>query len=197
MKGDNREFFSGEANDFLLSLEDFLLELERVPDDLELVSKVLGELRKTEKPDGDDLSAIVPKVGMLFDKVRSGEVRVIRKLVDLTLQARDSLKLIIEGQNAREAALRSTIAALRDLIVTEASKGASPEDAVVPSPFTPVASHELDGEIMYRICLGPELDLFLTGAHLHSLLDEVGHLGAGRAPIPRLGLLREMKTASP
>ncbi len=143
MNASDRENFKEEANGLLSSLEDLMLEIERLPDDMELMGRVFGELRSAKGLDGDDLSSFTRKVETVYDKVRNGEIRVIRKLVELILEARDSLRLIIDGQNAQGAALRTAIGALKELILAEAEKGPSPEirhrlcNSPLPVPMSP------------------------------------------------------------
>ena len=176
MNASDRDTLREEANELLSSLEDFLLELEKVPDDVELVGKVCGELRAAKGQGGDDPSAFTRKVETVYDKVRNGEMRVIRKLVDLTIEARNSLRLIIDGRSAQETALRTTFIALKELILAEAEMADSSEDAFPLRPVS-IAPDLSGGEIVYRICLGPSVDLLLTGPNLLDLIEEARDFG--------------------
>jgi two-component system chemotaxis sensor kinase CheA len=119
MKPASRSVFTEEAQELLASLEDFLLELEQVPDDLELVRKVFSDLRASGRPEGDDIPVIVDKAWIVYDKVKNGEIRVIRKLIDLVLEARDSLRTIIADQNAEAPALRTALMELKTFAMEE------------------------------------------------------------------------------
>lgn len=121
----DRESVKEEASDLLSSLEEFLLELEQIPDDLELVGMVLTELRAVRGSDGEDLAAFIRKVWNLRDKVKNGEIRVIRKLIDLTLEARNSLRSIVDGLSTPHPPLRATAAALKQMVIEEAKEGRS------------------------------------------------------------------------
>lgn len=114
--------FREEANGLLSSLEEFLLELERVPDDLELVRKVFGDLRAARESEEEDVQTLVDKAGMVYDKVRNGEIRVIRKFIELTLEARNCLRLIIDGQGPEGPALKTTFLGLKELVFEEAGQ---------------------------------------------------------------------------
>jgi two-component system, chemotaxis family, sensor kinase CheA len=114
-----RNTLKEEANGLLSSLEDFLLELERVPDDLELVRRVFSDLRAARESEEDDLPVLIDKARVVYDKVRNGEIRVIRKLIDIVLEARDSLRSIIDGQETEGPALRTAFIALKGLAFEE------------------------------------------------------------------------------
>jgi two-component system chemotaxis sensor kinase CheA len=117
--------FKDEANDLLWSLEEFLLELERVPDDLELMGKVLRDLRSTRQTGDDELPVVIERVRTIYDRVRNGEIRVIRKLIDFTLEARDSLRAIIDGKDSQGPTLKATLLGLKELVREEAERSPS------------------------------------------------------------------------
>lgn len=95
--------FLGEANDLLDNLEDYLLELEEHPDNLETVSAVFRCMHTIKGSAGmfgyDKVSHFCHEAETTFDEVRNGRLAVTSKLITLTLQARDHIRNMLENQN--------------------------------------------------------------------------------------------------
>ncbi len=87
------EVFREEAGELLEELETSLLELEKDPADLKIVSRVFRAMH-TIKGSGamfgfDDIAGFTHHVETALDKVRDGTVPVSTELIDLTLASRD------------------------------------------------------------------------------------------------------------
>ena len=88
---DHRSVYREEAFDLLADLESSLLELEQMPDDMELIGHVFRCLH-TIKGSGamfgfDDIAAFTHEIETVYDRVRDGKLPVSKKMVDLTLAA--------------------------------------------------------------------------------------------------------------
>lgn len=174
----NTQPFIEEARELLSELEEALLELEENPQDKELIDRVFRAMH-TIKGSGamfgfDDMAAFTHEVETVFDKVREGHMTVERKLLDLTLAARDHiaglLQAAIDGQESDLAAGNSIVAGLREL------SGASDVDVAefqesVPGPL------ECDSPSIFRVRFKPNPEVFLTGTNPVGLLEELGELG--------------------
>lgn len=109
MKAENdacRAAYRDEANELLAELETSLLELEEAPEDAELVGKVFRAMH-TIKGSGsmfgfDSIAAFTHGVETVFDLVRSGGIPVTRELIDLTLKARDCIRMMLDNSYSGE-----------------------------------------------------------------------------------------------
>lgn len=82
------EAFREEAYELLTDLEGSLLELEQSPDDAELIGKVFRVMH-TIKGSGsmfgfDDIAEFTHGIETVYDRVRSGQIRVSKDLISLT-----------------------------------------------------------------------------------------------------------------
>ncbi|MEW5772591.1 MAG: chemotaxis protein CheA [Thermodesulfobacteriota bacterium] len=175
----NRQAFLEEAYDLCAELESALLELEQAPDDGELVNRVFRAMH-TIKGSGamfgfDDISSFTHDVETVFDRVRNGELKVSRELLDLTLKARDHILRLLDA--ARDGAVADTsaagpiIAGLRAFLPSAASTEAQAkaEEAPGGSPAT------------YRVRFKPARHMLLTGNNPLALLEELAGLGTFQA----------------
>src|SRR5512143_2919792 len=124
MSDKHRETFREEARELLAELESALLELEKTPGDDDQVGRVFRAMH-TIKGSGamfgfDDIAGFTHEVETVFDMVRNGRMSVTRHLLDLTLQARDHIKSLLDasisGEEIDRAAGDRIIAGLRQLV---------------------------------------------------------------------------------
>jgi two-component system, chemotaxis family, sensor kinase CheA len=185
------DVFKEEAREKLLELEDTLLELESNPEDAEYIGRVFRVMH-TIKGSGamfgfDDIAAFTHEIETVYDKVRDGAISVSNELIDLTLQAKDQIKLMLDkspqGEDPQEPILQKMISAFKKL----ASGGGAtitPPTLYSSSPWaSPPTIQELpsNGDVTYRIRLKPAADIFMTGANPLLLLDELRSLGECKA----------------
>ena len=118
--GDPAETYRQEAQDLLEQLEQSLLDLERSPEDPELVNAAFRALH-TIKGSGamfgfDNVASFTHHVETAFDQVRQGRLTVGPDLIALTLEARDHIRALIfspeEANAATGTALLGRLAAL-------------------------------------------------------------------------------------
>ncbi len=95
------EVFLSEANDLLDKLEEYLLELEQNPDDMETISAVFRSMHTIKGSAGmfgfDAISHFTHEAETTFDEVRNGRVAVSSELITLTLQARDHIREMLDN----------------------------------------------------------------------------------------------------
>jgi len=166
--------FREEAYELLGELEASLLELEENPHDLELVGRVFRAMH-TIKGSGamfgfDEIAAFTHEVETVFDRVRNGELAVTKQLVNLTLEARDQIRAMLDATGPTDvAACGAIIAGLRELCpgagekVQSAARGTKEEPPAV--------------EATYRIRFAPHPQIFCRGANPVTLLNELRDLG--------------------
>lgn len=172
-----------EAGELLAELETSLLELEETPDDQDLINRVFRAMH-TIKGSGamfgfDDIAAFTHEVETVFDLVRNGNLVVTRELLDLTLQSRDHIAILLDAStgvaNADKDRGDALIAGLRLL----ARQSVSVDDAqgAQIAPTAEGGSEESDDLKTWRIRLQPNRELLLCGSNPLSLLNELRGLG--------------------
>jgi two-component system chemotaxis sensor kinase CheA len=170
-----RETFREEAGDILNELETALLELEVSPGDGEAVGRVFRALH-TLKGSGamsgfDDVAVFTHEVETVFELVRCGQLPVTKELINLTLCARDRIRVLIEaGGEVDDARTREVIRAFRKYLpageATPGDAGGNPSS--------------LPENVTYRIRFRPPADIFLRGINPLALLKELAQLGECR-----------------
>lgn len=96
----NALVFYEEAVDLLANLEGLLLDLEKNPDNPEFINDVFRTLH-TLKGSGSmfgftALAEFVHNIESTFEMVRQGRLALSSEMINLTLQARDLMKILIE-----------------------------------------------------------------------------------------------------
>jgi len=177
------EVFREEAGELLEELETSLLELEKDPADLKIVSRVFRAMH-TIKGSGamfgfDDIAGFTHHVETVLDKVRDGSVPVSTELIDLTLASRDHIRVLLDaatgGGEADPAEGERIIVALQSLV-----GGRAPDKAqAIPVPAEPEAEKDpTEGRrTHYRISIKPTPEFFVGGNTMESLVSELGKLG--------------------
>lgn len=182
MNGNNAvTYYREEASELLDRIESLLLELEKNPEDTELVNNVFRALH-TIKGSGsmfgfEKISAFTHEVETLFDLIRKKELSIDHVMVDLTLAARDHIRILLED-NERISQEDEELGA--DLVrrfkaFTEKTKPEkSPQASVQPQPEK---KPEADSTKTYRISFKPAEEIFLRGVKINLLFDELKNLG--------------------
>lgn len=172
------EVFKEEAGDLLVELESSLLEMEKNPNDEELIARIFRAMH-TIKGSGamfgfDDVAAFTHDVENIYDLVRNGKLSATKNLVDLTLAACDQIRRMIEGaKDIDRAAIEELSASFKEFISATDMKNT--ED--VPQPSQIPDGEEADEKaVTYRILFKPNTDIFANGTNLTPLLNELRDL---------------------
>lgn len=187
MMDNHTEAFREEAYELLGDLETSLLALEETPDDMELIQRIFRDMH-TIKGSGamfgfDDIAHFTHEIETVYDKVRDGKMSVSKELINLTLQAKDQMRLMLDitphGKAPQEPILQETIQAFKEL-AQEDEGVASPLSPTSVSPWaspSPIKEVSAPGMATYRIRFKPSPGIFLTGTNPLFLLDELRSLG--------------------
>ena len=187
MTDNHTEAFREEAYELLGDLETSLLALEEAPDDMELIQRIFRDMH-TIKGSGamfgfDDIAHFTHEIETVYDKVRDGKMSISKELINLTLQAKDQIRLMLDAtphdKALQEPILQETVRAFKELAqedegITFPLSPATPAPAASPSPIKEVPA---PGMTTYRIRFTPSPDIFLTGTNPLLLLDEIRSLG--------------------
>jgi len=178
----NKGIFKEEAYELLAELETSLMELESRPEDQDLIGRVFRAMH-TIKGSGsmfgfENIASFTHDVETAFDLVRTGKIPVSKELIDITLRARDQIRVMLDEDDAdSEAQAAERLALLAELksVVAGADSGFHEEEH---GPVSEVSGEESSGEEMtYRIRFRPPRDIFLRGVDPLSLVDDVSALG--------------------
>lgn len=160
---DLAQLFLAEAADILDQLEQMLLDLERAPQNLELVDAVFRALH-TIKGSGamfgfTAVASFTHHVENAFDGLRTGRFSPSPELIAVTLAAKDQIRLLIEQPgNARDDVSEAILARLQGLVAT-------------PSVLVPLAAKA------WSVRFTLPSDAMATGTNPLVLLDELRSLG--------------------
>lgn len=169
-----------EATELLAELETSLLELEENPQDNDLINRVFRAMH-TIKGSGamfgfDDIAQFTHEVETVFDQVRNGKLFVTRPLLDLTLQARDQISIMLEasaGGPAADETVKQTIIEGLQALLPASDKPAAAES----KPATPAKDKEGVCQRTYRVRFRPAPEIMLGGTNPLNLLNELRSLG--------------------
>ena len=173
----NRHAFVEEANELLDELEGSLLELEKSPENSDLIGRIFRAMH-TIKGSGsmfgfEAVAHFTHDIESVYDQVRDGRVKVSKLLIDLTLNARDEIRKLVnssgESDRGDEAERDSILACFRKLT----PEGESPPQLCE----TGTAPQEPSAPVTYRIRFRPKPEIFGSGTNPLLLLDELRSLG--------------------
>jgi two-component system chemotaxis sensor kinase CheA len=171
---DPRDIFQQEAQDLLALLETTLLDLERQPDDAELIATAFRALH-TIKGSGamfgfDAVAAFTHHVETAFDRVRQGKMAPNRDLIALTLRARDHMRALIEDAEADAGEGAAILAELATIV----DEPAASDEAAAPETFVTKAPAAAG---LWRIRMRLPRDAMANGTNPVLLIDELKGLG--------------------
>lgn len=148
-----KEAFREEAAELLTNLESTLLELEARPRDMEIISSVFRTMHTIKGSSAmfgfDEISRFTHEVESIMDLLREGAFVADRRLIDLTLKARD---LISEMLDAGASDVRAEAEALVADFKAHAAKRMQEKGADVsasselPPPSPPAAPSPVAAE---------------------------------------------------
>lgn len=175
-----RAAFREEANELLAELEESLLELEKRPEDMDVVGRVFRAMH-TIKGSGamfgfEAIAAFTHEVETVFDLVRNGQLSVSRELVDLSLAARDQIKRLLDATDPARPDDSPEGTAL-----VKAFRALQPQSEVASSAKGKEkgAAKKTEAEAaVYRVRFKPSPQLLRGGTNPVLLLNELRELGS-------------------
>jgi len=194
----HRQAFLEEAREVLIELESSLLELNERPEDIELVGRVFRSMH-TIKGSGamfgfDEVASFTHHLETAFDEIREGRLVVTSKLVDLSLEAVDLIKKMLDESDSESSGNHALAASLLARL-QELTGIAETKDREAPRTSVHLDQSAKEGEMReWLIRFAPGPDLMRNGTNPLLLLRELNQLGEARvtASIAALPSLREM-----
>ncbi|AEJ18952.1 CheA signal transduction histidine kinase [Gracilinema caldarium DSM 7334] len=193
-----KDAFKEEATDLLSTLENQLLELEQDPNNNETISAIFRAMHTIKGSAAmfgfDEIARFTHQVENAFDRLRNGLIPVSKRLIDITLRARDVISTLLVDPNAdiqqEMNFLEQEFNTLGAQEVNEKDRTESKKQNVdIDQPQS-----KSEGMITYRIYFAPKEELFKNGTNPLRLIEELyelGHLSviARKSTIPILSQL--------
>ncbi|HEY1942013.1 MAG TPA: chemotaxis protein CheA [Roseiarcus sp.] len=182
------DIFRQEAGELLEQLEAALLDLERSPNDQDLVNKAFRALH-TIKGSGamfgfEQVAAFAHEFESAFDRVRKGEAAPDPELIGIALNAKDFIRAQIENPAEADAVIGVCILADLRKLVANAGTGlpslASVASVGAESRSAPAAA---SASKTWRIDIRFHKDVLVNGSNPLLLLDELRALGECRITV--------------
>ena len=178
----HQEAFRHEAYELLGELESSLLELEEKPDDAELIGRVFRAMH-TIKGSGamfgfEDIASFTHQIETVYDLIRNGRLDVTSELIDLTLDAKDVIREMLNvtgSDNVSNIEKREKIALSFNKFLPKAQEFETDAPAKVQ---TDDGTEDVESpKVTYRIRFKPPQDIFMRGIDPINLIVELGALG--------------------
>ena len=178
--------FKEEAYELLTELETALLELEDSPEDMELIGRVFRAMH-TLKGCGamfgfENIAEFTHDIETVFDLVRNEEIKVTIELIDLTLEARDQIRTMLEesagGEPVDKEKCNNIISSLRNLMPGQREK--IPVKIAEPVVEPPPVTSQSSTVNTYLIHFTPDSNIFMMGTNPVYLIDELTGLGESK-----------------
>jgi len=183
---DLKQAFLQEAQELLEQLEQTLLDLSNTPNDAALVDTAFRALH-TIKGSGsmfgfEAAAAFIHHVETAFDLVRTGQVKMSRELITVTLAARDQVRILIEQPETASAAASEAILADLKQVVGGAGEvrpaGEGHKEAAAPQ-----GDDSDPAEVSWRVGMRLPNDAMANGTNPLLMLDELRTLGTAQVTV--------------
>jgi two-component system, chemotaxis family, sensor kinase CheA len=165
--------FFEESAEHVTTMEEGLLQLERRPDDLDLINRIFRAAHSIKGNSGMfKLTAITEFTHLLenlLDQLRTGQRELTKPVIDVLLESTDGLKHLIEAAKTGEAHDEGRIATLRARLTGGAGHAEAPAVAVVQTVQT---------SRRVKIEWTPGPTLFQRGLDPVQIVKELEHLGS-------------------
>jgi two-component system chemotaxis sensor kinase CheA len=99
------DIFQQEATELILQLEEMLLSLEQGSREKQLIDGIFRVMHTLKGSAGmfgfKNIQDLTHEFEGLFDRIRAGELEINREIIDLTLQAKDSIESMLKGKDSQ------------------------------------------------------------------------------------------------
>jgi two-component system chemotaxis sensor kinase CheA len=176
-----RVTFREEAYELLAELESSLLELEKNPDDQEQVGRVFRALHTIKGSGGacefHNIVTFTHEVETVFDKIRSGKIKVTNEIIDLALQSRDQIKSMLNAYYLGNAVSVERSASILESFRKFSGTPAERQKPVAAQQKTDGPEETPSNAKTYRIRFRPRAVVFTQATNPVNLLNELREFG--------------------
>jgi two-component system chemotaxis sensor kinase CheA len=179
-----RQSFIEEASELLIELENSLLEIEKKPEDEELISKIFRSLHTIKGSAGmfgyDDIAMFIHDIETVYDYIRNGKLSIDKNIIDLTLAARDQIFIMLrntDGNNIVDESLSKNILSSFHIILQDFNSTGENTSGKNTDKRKNKIIDQIGLMKTYHIFFKPEQDIFLNGTNPVLLISELCGLG--------------------
>lgn len=174
-----QDTYREEAYELLSELESSLLDLEETPDNFELIGRVFRAMHSIKGSGAmfgfDDITAFTHGIETVFDRVRGGEIPVTKNLIDLTLEACDQIRQMVDGEESDETKKDEIILQYRTLTGQDSESQLKSKENIQKGQQQKISDRKTT--YTYRIRFQPAADIIATGTNPVLLLNELRDMG--------------------
>lgn len=180
----HRQAFIEEASELLSELELSLLELEKCPDNNDLIAKIFRALHTIKGSSGmfgyDEISMFTHDIENVYDKIRNGSIAISKSIIELTLQAGDQISQMLskttDSDKIDEEVTKSLLTSFRS-IVNEYNKKTSDDSSSEPKQVETRTQANAEEKTFY-VKFTPNPEIFMSGSNPLRLVNEIKDLGS-------------------
>lgn len=179
-----KESFREEAYELLNALEQSLLLLEEHPDntaEIDAIFRGIHTIKGSAAMFGfQRISQFTHEIENSLDNVRNGSIKVSKRLIDLTLKARDHIRLLLDSDDDESEEINH---ASEEILLTfrnlpKVRKETPPFEVHDPSKETRGGNlSDKDSLLTWRIRFAPHADIMKNGTRPLQLLSEIQGMG--------------------
>lgn len=175
--------FSDDAMEVIADMEKSLLLMETNPDDPALIQQVFRAMHTLKGNSSmfgfKVITEFTHHLESIYEHVRSGQKRITKQIIDVTLDSLDHLtylaknqgELDIQHQKTHDNLTARVVKILNDIL-------AGPNiESNPPAPIAQTSAGENDGLKNYHIIFAPDRDIFYNGTNPVYLLEELQTFG--------------------
>ena len=183
MMDDFLEAFKEEAQEFLAEIEASLLELEKKPDDMDLVNRVFRAMHTIKGSSAmaglDSVSDFTHNAESVLDAVRKNEISVTKDLVDIILSASDVIKSLIFDGDTDIDSVKEVSGSLKGLLSSPGPDDSKEPEKIEKEPETSEVPEQVEdfSLVTYRIYFKPSPSAWHEGLDPIPIIEELRALG--------------------
>ena len=175
------ETFVQEAEDLLVEVEEHILDLETDPQNKDAINGLFRAMH-TIKGSGamfgfEEIADFTHHVETTLDFVRSGDLRVTKELIDLTLSSRDQIKAMLDEAQGGEVADRKAAQKIVDALIRLSPVSTDEDTATTDAAQSDRKNISKSPEKVFRVRFKPDPAIFASGMDPMLLIDELKNLG--------------------
>ncbi|MFD1360417.1 chemotaxis protein CheW [Lentibacillus salinarum] len=205
---DYLEVFLDESNEHLQSMNDHLLELEKNPEDLDIVNEIFRSAHTLKGMAGtmafDDIASLTHKMENVFDKIRIRTLEVSEDVIDIIFEALELLEEMVGAISEGKDGNKDVSHLVSQLEQLENGTSSAPEPDKNQENETSDSMLEIDqyqmtvikqageqGYTPFQITVTLSEDCLLKSARVYMVFEVLEHLGEVIKSVPAVDDLEE------
>ncbi len=176
-----KESFFSECEDYISSMESYILELEETPDDKELLNALFRAVHSIKGNSGclgfNDIYSFTHRMETVLDRLRNGEMSFTGELSTILLESVDCIKLLVESAKKNQPppdGVDGVLQKVNSLLGDTSKDEPTSEDTGTQKKSQPAQHTDTR---LFKIVFEPDSDILKWGMDPVRLLKKLGELG--------------------